>query len=139
MNGGLVHELDGDGYDARGDDGRDTAPGDLTRLEAEQHGPRRLGRTQNAHGRLGDDAELPLRSNDQPEQVIARGIEVRAADLDHTTVDEHHLHTEHIVGRHAVLEAMRAAGIHRDVARKRARELARRIGRVEKAVRLDGA
>ncbi len=38
---------------------------------------------------------------------------------------------EQVVGRHAVFQAMRPAGVHRDIARDRAGELAGRVGRVE--------
>ena len=42
---------------------------------------------------------------------------------------------EHVIGRHAVAEAVRAAGVERDVAADRADRLARGIGRVVQAVR----
>ena len=47
-------------------------------------------RAQDAHRRLGDDAELALRAADEAEQVVARRVEVRAADLDDRAVHQHH-------------------------------------------------
>ena len=45
----------------------------------------------------------------------------------------------HVVDREPVLQAVRAAGVLGDVAADRAHLLARRVGRVEEALRLDGA
>ena len=102
-------------------------------VEPEQHGPRRFRRAQNAHRRLGDDAELAFRSDQQPEQVVARLIEMAPADLDDAAVHQHHLDAENIVGGDAVFQAVRAARVHGDVAGQRAGELAGGVGRVEKA------
>ena len=93
-----------------------------------------FGGAQDPHGRLGDDAELPLRAADEAEQVVAAAVEVLAADLDHGAVDQHQGDAQQVVGGHAVFQAVRAAGIHRDVARDRAGELARRVGGVEEAL-----
>ncbi len=83
MDRGLVHELDGDRNDAGGDDRRDRA-GPRPRSVAK---PSSIGRApsacaQDAHRRLGDDAELAFRADDQPQQIVARLIEMVAADLD---------------------------------------------------------
>ena len=129
-----VHELDGDRNDAGADDGGDAVARRLAGVEADQHRPRALGGAQDAHGRLGDDAELALRADDQAEEVVAGAVEMRAADLDDGAVDQHHLDAEHVVGGDAVLQAMGAAGVHGDVAGDGAGELARRIGRVEEAL-----
>ena len=94
---------------------------------------------QDAHRRLGDDAELALRAGDQAEQVVAGASRCVAADLDHRAVDQHHRHAEQVVGGDAVFQAMRAARVHADVAGDGAGELARRIGRVEEALMRDRA
>ena len=88
---------------------------------------------QDAHGRLSDDAELALRADDEGEEVIALRVEECAADLDDLAVHQHHAQAEHVVGRDAVLQAVRAARVHGEVAAERAGELARGIGRVEEA------
>ena len=110
------------------------APASSTRVEAEQRRPRAFGRAQDAHGGLRDDAELAFRAGDQAEQVVARAVEMVAADLDHGAVDQHQRDAQQVVGGHAVFQAMGAAGIHGDVAGDRAGELARRVGRVEEAL-----
>ena len=50
-------------------------------------------------------------------------------------VAEHDAHPEHVVGRHAVPEAVRAPGVERDVAADRADRLARGVRRVVQPVR----
>ena len=115
----------------------DALAGGLAGVEAEQHRPRAFGGAQDAHGCLGGDAELALRADHQAQQIVAGRIEVRAADLDHLAIHQHHLQAEHVVGGHAVFQAMRAAGVHADVAGQRAGELARGIRSVEEVSRLD--
>jgi len=51
------------------------------------------------------------------------------------TVGQHDLRGKHVVGGEPVLEAVRAAGVLRDVAADRAHLLAGRVGRVVEAVR----
>ncbi len=137
LDGGLVHELHRDRDDARADDGRHRRTGLLAGREAEQHGPGAFGRAQDAHRRLGDDAELAFGAVDQAEDVVAGGIEMGAADLHDAAVEQHHGDAEHIVGGDAVFQAMRPAGVHADIAADRAGELGRRVGRVEEAFRRD--
>ena len=134
-----VHVFHGDRDDAGRDDRRRAGPGILHRGEAEQGWARALRAAQDAHRRLCDDAELPLRAADEAEQVVARGVEMLAADLHHGAVmgDEGDAHE--VVGGDPVFQAMRPAGIHRDVARDGAGELARRVGGVEEALVRDGA
>ena len=67
-----VHELDGDGDDAGADDGGNALAGGLAGVEAEQHGTCAFGRAQDAHGRLGGDAELALGADRQTQQIVAR-------------------------------------------------------------------
>ena len=74
----------------------------------------------------------------RPEQIVARRIEMGAADLDDLAVHQHHLEAENVVGGDAVLEAVRAARVHADVAGERAGELARGVRGVEEVARLDG-
>src|SRR5262249_29364638 len=99
---------------------------------------RPLGGAQDAQGRPRGDAEFALRADHEPQQVVTRSIQMRATDLDHLAVHQHHLQAEDIVGRHAILEAVRAARVHGDVAGERAGELARRVGRVKEAAVLYG-
>ena len=135
----LVHEFHRDRDDAGADDGGDRRPRLLAAREAEQHRAGALGRAQDAHRRLGDDAELPLRADDQAEQVEPRRVEMGAADFDDAPVEHDQSDAEHVVGGHAVFQAMRPAGIHADIAADRAGELRGRVGRVEEAIGRDGA
>ena len=55
------------------------------------------------------------------------------ADLDDFAIHHHHGHAKKVVGRHAVFQAVGAAGIHRDVAGNGAGKLTGGIGRIEEA------
>ena len=110
------------------------APASLDTLEPEQGWPRALGRMQDTNGRLRDDAELAFRAGDEAEQIVSRAVEMIAAERHDGAVEQHDGDAEQVVGGDAVFQAMRATGIHRDVARDRAGELARWIWRVEKAL-----
>ena len=113
------------------------APAVSLELEAEQHRPRAFRRLEQAHGDLGDDAELAFRADDQSEEIVAGRIEARAADIDDLAVHQHHADAEHVIGGDAVFQAMRAAGIGGDIAADGAGDLARRVGRVKEAVARD--
>ncbi len=105
-------------------------------LKSDQHRPRAFRRAQDAYRRFRDDAELALRAHDQAHEIVAGRIEMGAADVDHLAVHQHHLQAQDVVGGDPILEAVRAARVHADVAGKRAGELAGRIGRVEEALLL---
>ncbi len=68
-----------------------------------------LGGGQNPQRRLGDDAELALGAADHAEQVIARRIQMRPADLDHLAPGGDQLHPHQVVGGDAVFQAVRTA------------------------------
>ena len=131
LDGRAVHVFQRHRDDAGADDRGDARARHRSRIETDQGRARALRLAQDAHRRLGDDAELALGAGDQAEQVIARRIEMRAAELDDGAIDEDHGDTEQVVGGDPVFQAMRPAGIHGDVARDRAGELARRVGGVE--------
>ena len=93
-----------------------------------------LGRRRQADQRLGDDAEHALGADHGPGQVVAGVAGRAAAGPDDAAVGQDDLQTENVIRGHAVLEAVRAAGILGDVAADGAGFLARRIGREEEAV-----
>ena len=95
------------------------------------------GFLQDAHGDLGDDAEQALRAGDDAEQIVAAGVEMLAADAHDLAGHQHHLAAEHVVGGHAVFQAMHAAGILRHIAADGAGDLRGRVGRVVEAGVLD--
>ena len=132
-----VHHLHAAGDDAGADDARDAVAGVLRAREADQHRARGLRLLQDAHGDLGDDAEQPFRAGDDAEQVVAAGVEMLAADPHHLAGHQHQLAAEHVVGGHAVFQAMHAAGILRHVAADGAGDLRGRVGRVVEAGVLD--
>ena len=110
------------------------------RVDRVERGQQRLHRfrpPQNPHGHAGDDGERAFRADDEAEQIGARRVGERAAQLDQLAVGQHRLDPEHVMNGEAVLEAMRAAGVLGDVAADRAHLLARRIRRVVVAERRD--
>ena len=69
---------------------------------------------------LERDAEQALVAREQPAPVRADRFAARAAPLDDLARGEHGFDAEHVIRRHAVFQAMRAAGIERDVSADRA-------------------
>ena len=136
MDGGAVHELQSDGNDTGGDDGIDAGTGHLVGAEGGQHGARALRAAQDAHRHLGDDAELALAAGEQAEPVVAGGVEMVAADLDHLALHGDEFEAEQVVGGDAVAQAMGTARVHRHVAADHAGELAGGVGGVEEALSL---
>ena len=134
---GTVHELDRDGQDARLDDVRHAGARHFVGVEAHQHGARALGLAQDAQRRLSDDAELTFGATDHAQKVEPGGIQMRAAQFHHRAIHHHHGDAEEVVGRHAVFQAMRAARIHRDIARDGAGQLRGGVGGVEEILLFD--
>ena len=130
---GLVHHLHAAGDDAGADDPRHAFAGGFDLGEADHQRARRLRLLQDAHGDLGDDAEQPFGAGDDAHQVVAGILRRLAADAQDLAAHQHDLAAEHVVGGHAVFQAVHAAGIFRDIAADRAGDLRRRIGRVVEA------
>src|SRR3546814_9423402 len=61
---------------------------DVCSSDLEEHRTRTFRPGYQAHGGLGDDAELAFGAADEAEQVVARRIEVLAAQFDDGPVDE---------------------------------------------------
>ena len=119
-----VHVLHRDRDDAGADDRRDAGAGVLDGVEAHQRRARALGGAQDAHHRLGDDAELALGAADEAEEVVARGCRDAPPPISTTVPSISTMRdAEEVVGGHAVLQAVRAARVHRDVAGDGAGEL----------------
>ncbi len=97
-----------------------------------------MGRAPSACRRMRTVASVtipnwPSEPMARPSKIVALRIEIVAAEFDDLAIHQHHLDFQDVVGRDAVFEAMRAAGVHGDVAADGAGELARRIGRIEEA------
>jgi hypothetical protein len=87
---------------------------------------------------LDDDAEHPFRAAQKREQRQSRSVARGAAHRHELAFGRDEPHLEQVLESHAVLEAMHATGILRDVSADRADELRRRVGRVVEAVRRGG-
>ncbi|MGY3288529.1 hypothetical protein ACVWWP_001596 [Bradyrhizobium sp. LM3.6] len=72
----------------------------------------------------------PSEPGDDAHQVIAGVLRRLAADAQDLAAHQHDLAAEHVVGGHAVFQAVHAAGILRDIAADRAGDLRGRIRRV---------
>ena len=125
-----VHHFHAAGDDAGADDPRHALAGRLDLGEADHQGARRLRLLQDTHRDLGDDAEQAFGAGDDPHQIIAASLGGFAADAKDFPGHQHDLAPKHVVGGHAVFQAMHAARIFRDIAADRAGDLRRRIGRI---------
>jgi hypothetical protein len=121
-----VHHLDRRGHHAGADDGRHRLARALDRGERRQQRLDGLRQPRQPYGDLGGDAERALRAYERAEQVIAGPL----GDLDDLSVGRDDLTGQHVVDREAVLQAVRPAGVLRDVAPDGADLLAGRVGRV---------
>ncbi|MGY4348333.1 hypothetical protein ACVWXM_004800 [Bradyrhizobium sp. GM7.3] len=120
---GLVHHLHAAGNDAGADDARHAFAGRLDLREADHQRARRLRLLQDAHRDLGDDTEQAFRAGDDAHQIVAGVFRRLAADAQDLAAHQHDLAAEHVVGGHAVFQAVHAAGILRDIAADRAGDL----------------
>ncbi len=130
-----VHHLDGRRNNAGADDLRHRGARCLGRFECRQDRLDGLGSAENAQCDFRDDRERAFRSDQRAEEIDSGRVQRRPAQVHHLAVGQHRLDAEHVVHRESVLQAMRAAGVFRDVAANRADQLARRIGCVVVAVR----
>ena len=99
--------------------------------------PGLLGPRQQPQPKPGEGSKRALGADHEslpvfPPRTAAAG---GAAEAVHTAVEQHGLHAEHVVARDAIPKAMGAAGVHCDVAADRADRPARRIRRIEQAMR----
>src|SRR5262249_60544085 len=91
------------------------------------------------YGDLEGDAEASLRTDEGPDEIVAFGLPVHAAQAHDFAVRKQDAQREDVVRRHAVLQTVRTAGILGDIAADRARSLTRRVGCVVKPVGGDSA
>ena len=127
---GLVHHLHAARDNAGADDAGDAFAGRLDLGKAHHQRPRRLRLLQDPHRDFRDDAEQPLGARDDAHQIVAAIFGRLAADSQDFAGHQNDLAAQHVVGGHAVFQAMHAAGIFRDIASDRAGDLRRRVGRV---------
>ena len=96
--------------------GGDAAPGVLNGAEADHQRARGLRLAQDTDRHFRDDAEQSFGAGDDPHQVVACGLRRLAADAQDLARHQHDLAAEHVVGGHAVFQAVCATGIEGDVA-----------------------
>src|SRR5205809_6552263 len=64
---------------------------------------------------FGHDADRPLGADERAAQIVAGAIRHLPAQPYDAAVIEHHLDAQHVIGRHAVAQRVRAAGVVGDV------------------------
>ena len=133
-----VHDLHRGGELAGGDDVGDGLGGGGDGVEGGEDDLHGLGLAHDAQGHLGSYAERAFGADEDAEEVVAGGVGRLAAEGDDLAGGEDDGHLEDVGGGEAVLEAVGAAGVLRDVAADGADGLRAGIGRVEEAVRGDG-
>ena len=81
-----------------------------------------------SHGDLDRDAEQSLGTAEHPDPIRTDRLYGVASELDQLPVGQDRTNAKHVVAGHAVLQAVRASGIERQVSADRAHRLAGRIG-----------
>ncbi len=108
------------------------ADGRLHRGKAHGQAGAVRGQGKKLQSGFGDDAEEPFGTDEQPREIEAGFVFVRAAaKARHGTVREHDFESEHVITRDAIFEAPRAAGVGGNVAAERAIGAARGVGRIK--------
>ncbi len=130
-----VHHLDGGRNDTGANDVRDCPSPGIDGVEGRKQRLHRFRLPQDSDDDLGHDGKRSLGPHDQPEQIGSRRISKRTAELHQLAIGKHRFQAEHVMDGKAVLQAVRTAGILRDVAPDGADLLARRIGGVVVAMR----
>ena len=125
-----VHHFHAAWNDPGADDPRHALPGRLDLAETDHQRARGFRLLQNPHRDLGDDAEQAFGPRDDAHQVVTAGLGRLAADPDDFACDQHDFAAQHVIGGHAVFQAMHAAGVLRDIAADRTGDLRRRVGRI---------
>ena len=138
LDGERVHDLHGDRQQPVAHDVGDRVAGGGERVEDGERGVRGLGERDEAQRDFQRDAEQALRAAEHPGPVRAHGLDAVAPEAHDLAVGQHGLDPEHVVARHPVLEAVRAARVEGEVAADRADGLARRVGRVGQPVARGG-
>ena len=87
---------------------------------------------------LQGDAKEPLRAHEKSGEIRPHSLKARRAELHELPIGKDGANPQHMVGCHAVLQAMHAAGVEGDIAADGADELARWIRSVIEAVALRG-
>ncbi len=137
LDRGLIHHFHAARNDARRDNAGDAGPRRFAGVESNQHRPCGFRGAQDADRHFGHDAEHPLGSRDQREEIVASLIEMAAAQPDDFAGHQNHFDAQEIIGGETIFEAVNATRILGHIAADRAGDLRGGIGRVIKALSLD--
>ncbi len=138
-DGRPVHQLQRRGDDPRADDAGHGGARFLDRGEGDEQGAAHLGERQQLESELGDDRQRPLRTHQQPQEVVPHHV------LDHLAaggadgpVGQDEARAEHVVFGDAVFHRAQPAGAFGHIAAQRRGVGAGRIGGIEQAEGFDG-
>ena len=133
----FIRQLGGAGQKAGGKNRLQRADGGVHRIEADGEVRAERRERNQFQRRLGDDAEQAFRADEQPVQIEAGLVFVRAAaESDDRAVGQHDFQAEDVIAGDAVFEAARAAGVGGDVAADEIVRAAGGVGRIKQAAPL---
>ena len=139
LDGEMVHHFNGGGEHAGGDDTADCGAGFVGGRKRGEERADAFGALDDAENDFRRYAERAFGANEDASEIVAGSIERFSAEMNERAVGKNDFEADDVGGGEAVLQAMRAAGVFRDVASDAADGLRRRIGRVEIFVGLDAA
>ncbi len=111
-----IHNFQRRRHGAGGDDFGDSLGSVVHAAECSQHHTDRCGDWRELHQRLGHDAKHPLGANDSGREVQPTVPGLVGIHPDNIPRWQDHLHTENMIGRNTVLEAMRSTSVLGDIA-----------------------
>jgi hypothetical protein len=106
----------------------------LERVVAGEQCAIRLRPRNQSQRNLERDAEQAFAADKQPRQIRSDLFDAGAAQMHDVAIGHDRLHPQHVIGRHAMTKAVRAARVECHVAANRADGLAGRIGCVIQAM-----
>src|SRR4051812_22187198 len=133
-DGGPVHELERRGYNSRRDDRRSDMRSLIYGCEVGEKCPYRLRLWRKADSDIEGEPKTSLGPDESSAQVVAISLTNRVPQLHDFTARQNHGEGKDVIERHAVLEAVRSAGVLRHVAADGAGGLAGRIRRIQQSV-----
>ena len=115
LDGETVHHLQGGRDDPGSGDVHDRLRGGIHAVEdGQQRAYGFAAPHQPQHG-FGHNAYRPLGADERAAQIVAGRIRRAPAQPDHATVIKDHLDAQHMIGRDAVGQRVRTAGVVRDI------------------------
>ncbi len=116
LDGKVVHHLDCGGQDSRGNDVAYSGSGSVGRIEGGEQSLNDLRTLYDAEDNFRGHTERSFRANKYTREIVSWRVESVASELHERAVGQHYLESEDMGGGEAVLEAMRAAGVFRNIA-----------------------